>query len=107
MFKIAFAYIESKTPTWVKVIVALIVLGWMAPLETRDWFYRTIDTRVYAVLLPIRIARDYEIKSINDQITTLNNKADETNSFVKAMALEQLGAKRYEQISLTATPNGK
>lgn len=107
MFKIAIAYLESKTPTWVKIIVALVVVGWMAPLKTRDWFYESIDTRVYAVLLPIRLARDYEIRSINDKITTLNTKADETNSFVKAIALEQLGAKRFEQISLTATGNTK
>ena len=101
MFASAFAYLESKTPTWIKIIIALIVVGWMAPLEVRDWFSRTVRQEVHAVIGPMETARDNQIGDINTRIDTLNDKADETNSFVKAMALEQLGAKRYQQIKLT------
>lgn len=29
----AFNYVESKTPTWVKVCIALVIIGWMTPLK--------------------------------------------------------------------------
>ena len=79
----------------------LVVLAWMAPLEIRDWFHNQIDTRAFAVMMPVKIARDNDIKLINMRIDSLDDKATETNSFVKAMALEQLGAKRFEQVKLT------
>ena len=103
MFTAAFAYLESKTPTWLKIIIALIVVGWMAPLEFRDWFYDKIDTRVHAVIRPLKVERDHEVKTIHDRINNLNDKANETNAFVRAIALEQLGPKRYQEVELTKT----
>jgi hypothetical protein len=107
MFATAIAYLESKTPTWLKIIIAIAVIGWMAPIETRDWFYTKIDTRAIAVMAPFKRDVKEEIDDINTRIDVLNDKADETNSFVKAMALEQLGAKRYQQIELTAVDKTK
>lgn len=107
MFTGAIAYLEKYTPKWLKITIALVVFMWMAPIETRDWFYRTIDSRVHAYYLPIKVSRDFEIKELHNKIVTLNTKADETNAFVKAIALEQLGAKRYQQIDLTAVPKDK
>jgi len=107
MFATAIAYLESKTPTWVKVIIALVIVGWMAPIETRDWFYGKIDTRALAVMAPFKRDVKEEMSDINQRIDTLNDKADETNSFVKAMALEQLGAKRYQQVELTTVDKTK
>jgi hypothetical protein len=107
MFASAVAYLESKTPTWVKILVALVVVGWMTPLKVREWTYDLIDTRVHAVILPLKVQRDNEILNLHTKIETLNEKADETNAFVKAMALEQLGAKRYQQVNLTNVDSTK
>ena len=101
MFKIAISYLESKTPTWLKVSIALVVVGWMTPLKVREWTYELIDTRVHAVISPMNMDRDNEIKAIHTRMDTLNEKANETNAFVRAMALEQLGPKRYQEVNLT------
>lgn len=103
----AIAFIESKTPNWLKVVIALFIIGWMTPLEVRDWFYDKIDTRVHAVITPMKVARDYEIKDMNQRIDRLTEKTNETNAFVRAMALEQLGAKRYQEIDLTTVDKTK
>lgn len=107
MFATAVAYLESKTPTWIKICVALVVIGWMTPLKVREWTYDLIDTRVHAVITPMKLARDNELTAINTRMDNLDEKANETNAFVRAMALEQLGAKRYEQINLTAISKSK
>jgi hypothetical protein len=104
MFAAAIAYLESKTPTWIKVCVALVVVGWMAPIEMRDWFYEKIDTRVHAVIAPMKIKRDTELRELSTRIDVLKEKSDETNAFVRAMALEQLGAKRFQEVQLTSAP---
>lgn len=103
----AIAYLESKTPTWVKVSVALLIVVWALPLKTQQWFHNSIDTRVHAVITPMRRDRDSEIKAINIELGHLHRRANETNQFVRAMALEQLGAKRYQEINLTAIEQGK
>lgn len=103
MFTTAVVYLESKTPTWLKVIIALVVVGWMTPLKVREWTLNLIDTRVHAVIAPFKVSQGYEIKAINDRIDTLNDKANETNAFVRAIALEQLGPKRYQEVELTKT----
>lgn len=103
MLKAAIAYLESKTPTWVKVIVALFVVGWNIPLAVRDWFDQKIDTRVHAVITPINKDQDNRITNLNERMQDLSQKTNETNAFVRAMALHSLGAKKYEEVSLTAT----
>lgn len=100
MFKFAISYLESVTPTWVKVSIAVVVVGWMAPLEFTKFCKNFIQGEVHAVIAPMRMARDSEIKAINNELQDLNEKSNETNSFVKAIALEQLGAKRYQQVEI-------
>lgn len=100
MFAAAIAYLESKTPVWMKVCVALVVVGWMTPLKVRDWWYDSIDTRAHAVVAP-------QVKDLNNRIDGLEEKTHETNAFVKAMALQALGSKRYEEISLTSVEKSK
>jgi hypothetical protein len=107
MFAAAIAYLESKIPTWMKVIIALVIVGWMAPLKVREWSYDLVDTRVHAVIGPMKIQRDFEIKELHTKITDLTEKSNETNAFVRAMAIEQLGPRRYEQVSLTAVNKDK
>lgn len=107
MFASAIAYLESKIPTWVKVIVAVVVVGWMTPLKVREWSYDLIDTRVHAVISPLKVQRDYEIKELHTRIESLTEKTNETNAFVRAMAIEQLGPRRFEQVSLTTVDKGK
>lgn len=107
MFATAIAYLESKTPTWIKVCIALLIVGWMAPIEIRDWFYGKIDTRVHAVISPIENERDHEMSKLSTRIDTLSDKAKSTDAFVRAMALEQLGSKRYQQVELTSIDKTK
>jgi hypothetical protein len=68
MFATAIAYLESKTPTWMKVIIALAIAGWMAPIEFRDWFYGKIDTRALAVMAPFKRDMQEDISDINKLI---------------------------------------
>lgn len=107
MWAAAIAYLESKTPTWIKVCVALLVIGWMTPLKVREWSFDLIDTRVHAVLAPIQVARDNEIKELNLKIVNLNEKTNETNTFVKEIAIHQLGVKRFEEVKSLAMDNNK
>ena len=107
MFDTAIAFLETHTPKWIKIIIALAIVGWMTPIETRDWFYNKIDTRALAVMAPFKRDVQEDISDINTRIDVLNDKADETNSFVKAMALEQLGAKRYQEVELTSVDKKK
>lgn len=107
MFAAAIAYVESKTPTWIKVSIALVIIMWMAPLELRDWAKGFVQAEVHATIMPMKKDRDNEIKDLNKRIDVLDEKASETSAFVKAIALEQLGAKRYQQVELTTVDNTK
>lgn len=101
MFDTAIAYLESKTPTWIKVIIALAILGWMTPLKVREWAFELIDTRVHAVVTPMKVARDGEIKDLYTRLNFLQNTTNETNAFVKAIAVKQLGTAHYKEVELT------
>lgn len=97
----AIAYLETNTPKWLKVCIAIFILAWMTPLEVRDWFYDKIDTRVHAVITPMKKERDAEITAIKVSIDNLEEKTTETNVFVRELALKGLGAKRFEEVTLT------
>ena len=107
MFTAAITYLESKTPTWIKVIIALVIVGWMTPLKTREWFYDIFDTRFYALAAPLKAERDSQIKDIYTRLDHLQTSTNETNAFVKAMALKQLGATHYKEVELTRVEKTK
>lgn len=107
MFATAIAYLESKTPTWIKICVALVIIGWMTPLKVREWSKDFVQAEVHATIMPMKKDRDVEIAALNTRIDVLTDKTNETSAFVKAIALEQLGAKRYQQVELTAVDNTK
>jgi hypothetical protein len=73
----------------------------------REWTFELIDTRVHAVILPMKIARDNEIKEIHTALTTLKEKSDDTNVFVREMAIQQLGPKRFEEVRALTVDSSK
>lgn len=105
------SFIETVTPKWLKVSVALFIIAWNTPIKVRDWFYDSVDTRAYAVVHtvidPMKIQRDSQISDIHTRLNALDVTSKETNAFVRALALEELGAKRYQQVELTSVDKGK
>lgn len=59
-------------PGWLKCTVLAIALVAYVPF----WARERVDSRVYAVIEPMKERRDLEIKYLNEKLTSIDNKLD-------------------------------
>jgi hypothetical protein len=86
----ALDFIWEKTPAYVKwPIVAGLFLIW-TPIKLRDEAFNIIDSRVHAIMNPMKEKRDLQIANMEKDI-------DETKKYTKAMGFYLMGKRRFEK----------
>lgn len=59
---------------WAFVALAFL---WMLPVKTQEKFYSAVDSRVWAIIAPMKEARDIEMKEIRDDISQFREEQKE------------------------------
>jgi hypothetical protein len=91
-------FIWEKTPSYVKwPIVGGLILIW-TPLKIREDFIEFVDSRVHAVMTPMREKRDIEIAQMKADIA-------DTKSYTRAIGIHLMGQPRFEKMSANEGDN--
>ena len=61
-----------KLPWWMKVPIFLVMLGYLGPKWINSWY----DDRWEALAAPVMEIRDQKYNSLNERITSMDNKLD-------------------------------
>ncbi len=67
----------DKTPNYIKWPVSIGFFLFLVPLKIRDEAYGLIDTRVHAVIVPLREKRDMQIIQMDQRLERIERNTDQ------------------------------
>lgn len=70
------AFIWDKTPSYIKWPISIGFFLFLVPLKIRDEAYGLIDTRVHAVIIPMKEKRDLQIIQMDDRLQRIERNTE-------------------------------
>lgn len=66
----------DKTPAYIKWPISIGFFLFLVPLKVRDEAYGLIDTRVHAVIVPMKEKRDLQIVQMDDRLQRIERNTE-------------------------------
>lgn len=78
----AATYLWDKIPGWFKWILAAVVILFYTPIKIREELIYFIDTRVHAVIIPMKEKRDQELKDIHSDLGDMKQDIRDVKNYL-------------------------
>jgi hypothetical protein len=69
-------FLWEKTPNYIKWPISIGFFLFLIPLKLRDEAYGLIDSRVHAVIVPMREKRDMQILSFEERLERIEKNTE-------------------------------